>query len=147
MKLNANDYEASEVIRFIRENAGLIQEEFGHKIDRKRRSVQCYEYGELNFDFKFLLEIAQTFGLKIIIKDKYNKFNIVATNYQANEILKIIREYTKLSIKEFAKLINRSRSAAQNYEYGYRNYDFKQLQSITKKLNLDIIIEDKNKGY
>ena len=68
---------------------------------------------------------------------------ITANNYRANEIFKMIREYTGKTQKEFGKNINRSTTAIQYYEYGQRNFDFELLLDICKKENLIITIESK----
>ena len=68
------------------------------------------------------------------------KLKIIANNYKANEIIKMIREYTGKTQKEFGKNIKRTRNAIQTYEYGTRNYDFELLLEIAKKENLIITI-------
>ena len=68
---------------------------------------------------------------------------IIANNYKANEVFKMIREYTGKTQKDFGKKINRSKTAIQYYEYGQRNFDFELLLEIAKKENLNIIIESK----
>ncbi len=146
MKMIVNGYKPNEIFKFIRENTGLTQVEFGNKFNKKRRTIQSYEYNELKFDFKFLLEIIKELNLVIIIKDKFNKLSINATNYKSNEILNIIRKYTNLPIKDFSKRINKSRSTVQNYEYGNRNYNFELLLLIAKEFDLEIIIKDKEKS-
>lgn len=69
---------------------------------------------------------------------------IIANNYRANEVFKIIREYTGKTQKQFGEDINRSKTAIQYYEYGQRNFDFELLLEIAKKENLIITIESKN---
>ena len=68
---------------------------------------------------------------------------IIANDYRANEVFRIIRENSGKSQKEFGKQINRSTTAIQYYEYGERNYDFELLLKIAKKENLNSIIESK----
>lgn len=68
---------------------------------------------------------------------------IVANDYKANEIIKIIREWSGKTQEEFGKNINRTKNAIQFYEYGQRNYDFELLLTIAKKENLIITIEKK----
>ncbi len=68
---------------------------------------------------------------------------IIANNYRANEIFKMIRENSGKTQKEFGKSINRSKTAIQYYEYGERNFDFELLLEICKKENLIITIENK----
>ena len=68
---------------------------------------------------------------------------IIANNYRANEIIKIIREWSGKTQEEFGKSINKSKNAVQFYEYGQRNYDFELLLQIAKKEGLIITIEKK----
>mgnify|MGYP003303037167 CR=1 FL=1 len=72
---------------------------------------------------------------------------IIANNYRANEIFKMIREYTGKTQKDFGTSINRTKTAIQYYEYGLRNFDFELLLQIAQKENLTIIIESNNKKY
>ena len=71
---------------------------------------------------------------------------IIANDYRANEIIKIIREWSGKTQEEFGKSINRTKNAIQFYEYGQRNYDFELLLNIAKSENLIITIEKKNKN-
>lgn len=68
---------------------------------------------------------------------------IIANDYKANEVMKIIRENSGKTQKEFGEMINRSKNAVQFYEYGQRNYDFELLLKIADKENLIITIESK----
>ena len=68
---------------------------------------------------------------------------IIANDYRANEVFKMIREYTGKTQEEFGKNINRSKNAIQLYEYGQRNYDFELLLKIAKKENIIITLEKK----
>lgn len=70
MKIKANDYKANEVIRIIREWSGKTQAEFGKEINRSKNAVQFYEYGQRNFDFELLLQIAKKEDLVITIEKK-----------------------------------------------------------------------------
>ena len=70
---------------------------------------------------------------------------IIANKYRANEIFKMIREYSGKTQKEFGENINRSKTAIQYYEYGERNFDFELFLEICKKENLIVTIESKNK--
>lgn len=60
-------------------------------------------------------------------------------------IMRIIREWTQLSQKEFAKSINRSESGIQAFELGKRSYDVKTLLQIAQIHNIEITIEKKDK--
>ena len=68
---------------------------------------------------------------------------INANDYRANEIIKIIREWSGKTQEEFGKEINRTKNAIQLYEYWQRNYDFELLLKLAKKENLIITIEKK----
>lgn len=68
---------------------------------------------------------------------------IVATNYKPNETIKIIREWTELTQKEFGETINKSKDTIQSYELGRANMNLNTLYEIAKKHNLIITIEKK----
>lgn len=68
---------------------------------------------------------------------------IVANDYEPKDIIKIIREWTELTQKEFGKSINRSLRGIQDYEAGRRCYNINTLLDIAKKHNIKIIIEKK----
>ncbi len=66
---------------------------------------------------------------------------LVANNYEPNDIFRIIREWTNLTQKDFAKSINRSTRSVQDYEAGITKYSMNMLLDIAKKYNLRITIE------
>ena len=68
---------------------------------------------------------------------------IIANDYEARDIMKIIREWTELSQKDFGKTINRSRDSINNIENGRNRVYFNTLLEIAKKHNIQIIIEKK----
>lgn len=70
MKIVANNYRANEVFKMIRENSGKTQTEFGKTVGKSRNAIQYYEYGQRNFDFELLLEIAKKENLIITIESK-----------------------------------------------------------------------------
>ena len=70
MKIVANNYRANEVFKMIRENSGKTQTEFGKLVGKRRNAIQYYEYGQRNFDFELLLEIAKKENLIITIESK-----------------------------------------------------------------------------
>ncbi len=67
---------------------------------------------------------------------------IVANDYTAPEIFRILREWTELSQKEFGKTIHRSERGIQAFELGERNYSLLQ---IANTHGITIIIEKKGK--
>lgn len=65
---------------------------------------------------------------------------IDATKYTTEEILKIIREWTGLTQKEFGSSINRSERSIQSLESGARHCSMDTLLQIAKIHNVSIII-------
>jgi DNA-binding XRE family transcriptional regulator len=68
---------------------------------------------------------------------------IIANDYEPKDILKIIREWTELSQKDFAKSINRSRDSINNIENGRNRIYLNTLLEIAKKYDITITIEKK----
>lgn len=68
MKIIANDYNSSEIIRIIREWTELTQKDFGKSIHRSEKGIQAYELGTRNCNISTLIQIANTHGLKITIE-------------------------------------------------------------------------------
>lgn len=68
---------------------------------------------------------------------------IIANDYTPKEIIRIIREWTELTQKEFGKTIHRSERGIQAFELGERNYDLNTLIQIAKVHGLKITIEKK----
>ena len=66
-------------------------------------------------------------------------------NYEPNEVMRFIREYTGLTQKEFGKSINKSERTIQDYESGRRRYYVETLKLISKIHNIKITIESENK--
>ena len=62
-------------------------------------------------------------------------------DYGKGIFIKIIREWSGLTQKEFGKLINKSERTIQGYESGKINYKISLLEELTKKLNITIIAE------
>ncbi len=70
---------------------------------------------------------------------------IIANNYSPKELIRIIREWTELTQKDFGKSINRSEKGIQAFELGTRNYDVKTLIQIANTHGLKITIEKEEK--
>ncbi len=66
---------------------------------------------------------------------------IVANNYQVQDVMRIIREWTELTQKEFAKSVNRSRDGIQKYESGKRKITFETFMMFCRKHNIKVTIE------
>ena len=69
MKKQLNKYKANEIIKIIRQNTKLTQEEFAKKINKSRHTVQSYELGRNKMSLDTFLETINKFDLKITIKD------------------------------------------------------------------------------
>lgn len=68
---------------------------------------------------------------------------LVFNDYKPNEVIKIIREWTELSQKDFGKRIGKSERTIQDYESGRRRYNIETLKKITETYGVKIIIEKK----
>lgn len=68
---------------------------------------------------------------------------LVFNDYKPNEVIKIIREWTELSQKDFGKRIGKSARTIQDYESGRRRYNIETLKKITEAYGVKIIIEKK----
>lgn len=71
---------------------------------------------------------------------------IKANDYNMNEIVKIIREWTELSQKDFAKLVGKSYGAIIKYENGQRQMSLPTFLEICKKSDINIVLTKKNKN-
>lgn len=73
MKINANNYKANEILKFIRQNSNLTQKDFAKSINKSEDWQYSNECGRSRYFFSDLLEIAEKYNLEIIIQDKNNK--------------------------------------------------------------------------
>lgn len=64
-------------------------------------------------------------------------------DYSKGDAIKIIREWTNLTQKDFAKRIGKSKRTIEQYEANKVNYGVDILKTIAKEFNIDIIIEKK----
>ena len=62
-------------------------------------------------------------------------------NYDTKDIIRIIREWTGLTQKEFGKSIKKSERTIQDYEAGRRRYYSETLKFICKVHKIKITIE------
>lgn len=81
---------------------------------------------------KFIGKIMLVMQMKLNVKD-----------YTRGETIKIIREWTTLTQKEFAQRIGKSKRTIEQYEAGTVNYGIDVLKKISKEFNIDIIFEKK----
>ena len=62
-------------------------------------------------------------------------------SYEKQDIMRILREWTGLTQKEFAKQIGKSVRTVQGYEEGLINYNIDTILKIIKVFNMEMIIE------
>ncbi len=65
---------------------------------------------------------------------------INASKYEPKDVMKIVREWTNLTQKDFGKLINKSNEWVKANESGKTNFYFKDLLQIAKLNNIYILI-------
>ena len=70
MKLKANDYEAKDIIKILREWTELSQKEFGESIFMSSWAIHGYERNKRRFPVEVLLKIANKHGFAITIESK-----------------------------------------------------------------------------
>ena len=70
---------------------------------------------------------------------------INANIYETKDILKIIREWTNKTQKEFGNDVGKTNEWVKANEAGKTNYYFKDLLDLCKKNNIDIIISKNDK--
>ena len=73
MEIKANKYKANEVLKFIRQNTNLTQKEFARRINKSEDWQYSNESGRSRYFFNDVIDIANTYDLEIIIKDKEKK--------------------------------------------------------------------------
>ena len=69
------------------------------------------------------------------------KFNM--KDYSKGEAIRIIREWTNLTQKDFATRIGKSKRTVEQYEAGTVNYGVDILKTISKEFDIDIVIQKK----
>lgn len=60
-------------------------------------------------------------------------------DYNTNEFIRIIREWTETTQKQFANRIGKGERTVQSYESGSYNYNIKTLKKICDEFNIEII--------
>jgi len=69
------------------------------------------------------------------------EFNL--KDYTKGEAIRIIREWTNLTQKDFAARIGKSKRTIEQYEAGKVNYGIDILKKIVKEFDIDITIKKK----
>ena len=71
-------------------------------------------------------------GMKLNVKD-YNK----------GEIMKIIRQWTGLTQREFSSKMDKSKRTIEQYEAGTVNYNIEFLLNLCRTFDIEIVIRKK----
>lgn len=72
------------------------------------------------------------------------QLRIYLSDYKPKEdVIRIIREWTELTQKEFGKSINKAERTIQDYEAGRSRYYIDTLYKIAEVHNVEIIVEKK----
>lgn len=87
-------------------------------------------------NFKFFLITYDSLNLVIVMK-------IQANDYKANEVMKIIREWTTLSQQKFAKEAGRSRNSINNIENDRNRIFLNDFLDICDKFDIVVTLEKK----
>ena len=74
---------------------------------------------------------------------RFGTIKISLNDYESKDVIRIIREWTELTQKEFGKTINKHERTIQDYEAGRRRYYIDTLKIISKAHNIKITIEKK----
>ena len=70
---------------------------------------------------------------------------IKLNDYDQGTFIRVIREWTGLTQKQFAKVLGKSERQIQYYESGERSYNVCFLKLITKEFDINIYSEVKDK--
>lgn len=65
---------------------------------------------------------------------------ICLSDYEPKDVIRIIREWTELTQKEFGKSIGKAERTIQDYESGRSRYYIDTLYKIAKVHNIEIVI-------
>jgi len=70
---------------------------------------------------------------------------VVANDYHIKDVIKIMREWTELTQKDFAKSLNKSKRTVECWESGMFAMSLKTFMEIAKKYGYTVTIEKKKK--
>ncbi len=70
MKVNINEYDKGDIMRFIRQWTGLTQKDFAKVMGKSKRTIEDYEAGKQNYNIEFLKDVAERFNIVIYFENK-----------------------------------------------------------------------------
>jgi len=68
---------------------------------------------------------------------------LVVNDYEIKDVIRILRDWTELTQKDFAKSLNKSKRAIESWEYGISAMSITTFVEIAKKHGFLITIEKK----
>ena len=71
---------------------------------------------------------------------------MVINDYEVNDIMRIMREWSNLRQQDVAESLNRSRDGIIKIEKGYRNTYLKTFLEMANKNGIKVIMEKDEKG-
>lgn len=74
-----------------------------------------------------------------------NWMKLDVNDYKNNEVVRILRDYSNLTQKDFAKELKKNVRTLQRYEAGDINIDLELIRKICEICDLTITIESKKK--
>ena len=74
----------------------------------------------------------------------FMKFN--AKDYSQGDIIRIIRGWSGLTQKDFAKVVGKSKRTIEQYEVGTVNYNINFIQKMSKEFDIDIVFTKSKKN-
>ncbi len=72
MEFKANDYKTNEILKFIRQNADITQEQLAKALKKSKNWVKNNEQGLNRYYFEDLIKVANICNVDIIFKEKKN---------------------------------------------------------------------------
>jgi transcriptional regulator with XRE-family HTH domain len=73
MEFKASDYKPNEILKFIRQNSNMTQEELAHELKKSKNWVKNNEQGVNRYYFEDLIKVANLCNIEIIFKNKKKK--------------------------------------------------------------------------
>ena len=70
MEIKVCNYKPNEILKFIRQNSNITQEELAKKIGKSKNWVKNNEQGINRYFFEDLIKVADICDVDIIIKDR-----------------------------------------------------------------------------
>ncbi len=75
MEFKANDYKTNEILKFIRQNADMTQEQLAKELKKSKNWVKNNEQGLNRYFFEDLIKVANICNVDIIFKERKQKLN------------------------------------------------------------------------